>query len=168
MPPARVRQLERLRGPAKLALALGAPAGSWASSALAYTASHREWLAADEARARLGAQVRQTFQRMDVILAPITPVAAFPHDHRPFQKRSLTLSNGTKAPYVSMLRWIALATACGLPATAIPVGQTPAGLPVGAQVIGPRGGDSRTLAVAEAIEARLGGFAAPPARHLAS
>ena len=35
------------------------------------------------------------------------------------------------------------------------------GLPVGVQVIGPRGGDSKTLAVAEAIEARLGGFRAP-------
>ncbi len=167
MPPARLRQLERMRGPAKLARALGAPAGSWAASALAYTVSHREWLAADEVRAKLAAQVRQAFQRMDVILAPIAPVAAFPHDHRPFGRRALTLSDGTAAPYVSMLRWIALATACGLPATAIPVGQTPSGLPVGAQLIGPRGGDSRTLAVAEAIEARLGGFAAPPAHHLA-
>lgn len=30
------------------------------------------------------------------------------------------------------------------------------------QIIGPRGADGRTLAVAQAIEERLGGFIAPP------
>jgi amidase len=59
-----------------------------------------------------------------------------------------------------MLRWIALATACGLPRHR-PIGQTPGGLPVGAQLIGPRGADSRTIAIAEAIEDQLGGFVAP-------
>ena len=101
-----------------------------------------------------------------MIVAPINPVAAFPHDHRPFQRRTLSLSDGTRVPYLAMLRWIALATACGLPATAIPVGQTATGLPVGAQLIGPRGTDSRTIAIAEAIEAQLGGFTAPPALEL--
>jgi amidase len=143
---------------------MGAGPESWAGLALAYTQSHREWLAADEARARIGAHMRRLFTQLDVLLAPIAPVAAFPHDHRPFQSRTLRLSTGAKAPYLSMIRWIALATACGLPATAIPVGQTRGGLPVGAQLIGPRGADSRTLAVAEAIEARLGGFLAPPHR----
>jgi amidase len=168
MPPARTRQMERMRGVAGLARSMGASADSWAGQVLRNTLSHSDWLAADETRARLAAQVRPLFGRVDVIMAPIAPVAAFPHDHRPFQNRKLELSDGTKAPYVSMLRWIALATACGLPATAIPAGQTPLGLPVGAQLIGPRGGDSRTLAVAEAIEARLGGFVAPALRTTAS
>jgi amidase len=61
-----------------------------------------------------------------------------------------------------MLNWIGLATACGLPATAIPAGLTLGGLPVGVQLIGPRGGDSRTLGAAQAIEEELGGFQAPP------
>jgi amidase len=168
MPPGRMRRLERMRGPARLARSLGAGADSWAGQVLRYTATHREWLAADEARARLLAQVRPLFTRLDVIMAPIAPVVAFPHDHRAFQNRRLELSDGTKASYGAMLRWIALATACGLPATAIPVGQTPAGLPVGAQLIGPRGSDARTLAAAEAIEARLGGFVAPPLQPAAS
>jgi amidase len=60
-----------------------------------------------------------------------------------------------------MLRWIALATVCGLPATTIPAGLSGQGLPIGVQLIGPRGGDSKTLAVAEAIEERLGGFRDP-------
>jgi amidase len=166
LPTAQLQAMQRMRGAAKLARKLGAGPDSWAALALDYTASHLDWLAADEARARVGGQLRGVFNRFDVIVAPIGPVAAFPHDHRPFQRRTLTLSDGSKAPYLAMLRWIALATACGLPATAIPVGQTPrtekgGGLPVGAQLIGPRGADSRTIAIAEAIEDQLGGFVAP-------
>ena len=168
MPAKQLAAMRRIRPLAKLARSWGADPTSWAGLALDYTATHLEWLAADEVRARAGAQVRRLFARFDVILAPIGPVAAFPHDHRPFQQRTLTLSDGTTAPYLSALRWIALATACGLPATAIPVGQTPGGLPVGAQLIGPRGADSRTIAAAEAIEARLGGFVAPRLQPAAS
>jgi amidase len=166
-PPAQLRRMQRVRGLAQLARRFGADAGSWAGLTLDYTASHLEWLAADEVRARAGAQARQLFGRFDAILAPAGPVAAILHDHRPFQQRQLVLSDGAKAPYLAMLGWIAFATACGLPVTTIPAGQTPAGLPVGAQLIGPRGGDSRTLAIAEAIETRLGGFAAPPALEAA-
>ena len=162
MPAAQLASMQRLRGAAGLALKLGAGPDSWAAMTLAYTGSHLDWLAADEARARAAAQARDVFNRFDVLLAPINPVPAFPHDHRPFQRRVLTLSDGAKAPYLAMLRWIALATACGLPATAIPVGRTAGGLPVGVQIIGPRGADSRTIAIAEAIEARLGGFEPPP------
>jgi len=162
LPAKQLARMQRIRPLARFARARGADPTSWAGMALDYTASHLEWLAADEVRARAGARVRALFDRFDVILAPIGPVAAFAHDHRPFQKRTLTLSDGTQAPYLAALRWIALASACGLPATAVPAGLTPGGLPVGAQLIGPRGADSRTLAVAEAIEARLGGFVAPP------
>jgi amidase len=162
MPPSQIATMRRVRPFARIARGMGAGADGWAGLALDYTASHLEWMEADEARAMIGAQMRRSFAGFDVILAPINPVPAFPHDHRPFNRRSLTLSDGTKAPYLSMLGWIALATACGLPATAIPAGRTPGGLPVGAQLIGPRGADSRTLAIAEAIEERLGGFVAPP------
>jgi amidase len=154
--------MERTRGLARWQLARGASPVSTAAMTLAYTATHREWMAADAVRNRLRQEIVETFDRFDAILAPIGPIPAFPHDHRPFEKRTIALSDGTSAPYLALLRWIALATACGLPATAIPVGRTPAGLPVGAQLIGPRGGDYRTLAIAEAIEDALGGFVAPP------
>jgi amidase len=106
--------------------------------------------------------MRRIFTQFDALIAPCAPVAAFPHDRRPFQRRTLTLSTGARAPYDSLLRWVALATVCGLPATALPAGQTAGGLPVGVQLVGPRGRDSRVLAIAEAIEERLGGFIAPP------
>ncbi len=94
LPPAQLASMQRMRGAAKLAAKLGAGPDSWAAMTLDYTASHLDWMAADEARARAGAQLRGVFNRFDVILAPINPVAAFPHDHRPFQRRTLTLSDG--------------------------------------------------------------------------
>ena len=63
-----------------------------------------------------------------------------------------------------MMKWVALATVFGLPATAVPIGLSAQGLPVGIQIIGPSGQDARTLAVAEAIDGRIGGFQLPPAR----
>jgi len=155
--------MRRMRGLVQVMRGVGIPTPAWAAQVMASTATHGEWLSANEARARIGERMKAVFQQVDVIIAPATPVCAFPHDHSPFNRRTLTLSNGARIPYRSMLNWIALATACGLPATAIPIGPLPNGLPFGVQVIGPRGGDSRTLAVAEAIEQALGGFTAPPA-----
>ena len=71
-------------------------------------------------------------------------------------------ADGRILRYDSLLTWISLATALHLPATAIPAGLTTGGLPVGAQLIGPHGGDTRTLAIAQAIEDTVRGFVAPP------
>jgi amidase len=157
MPAAERARLDSMRGPAKLVASAG-----WAKQVLAYTASHAEWLAADEVRARIGDHLRDVFVRHDVLIAPIAPVTAFAHDQRPFDKRVLLASDGQKFAYGSMMNWIALASACGLPATAVPAGLAADGLPVGVQIIGPRAGDARTLAVAQAIEDELGGFMTPP------
>jgi amidase len=161
LPPAVQRQMQMMRPFAKVAMKRGAGPLSTAAMALAYTATHREWMEADAVRCRLRQEITALFDRYDAVLAPISPVAAFPHDHRPFQSRTLKLSTGGTIPYNSMLNWIGLATALGLPATAVPAGQTPAGLPVGAQIIGPLGGDARTLALAQAIDEDVRGFVAP-------
>src|SRR5262249_37022421 len=128
------------------------------SLALAYTATHREWMAADAVRQRLRHDVAAAFDKVHVILAPIAPVPAFPHETRPFQKPRLAGSDGTSPPYNKMLSWISLATALPLPATTVPAGRTKGGLPVGAQLIGPHAGDSRCLAVAQAIDENVRGF----------
>jgi amidase len=155
--------MRRMRGLARLAGGLGERGRDWGAPILAYTASHAEWLAANEARERFAQHLRGVFERHDAIIAPITPVVAFPHDHAPFGGRRLTQSDGTKIPYTSMLNWIGMATACGLPATAFPAGPAASGLPVGVQIIGPRGGDARVLSYAQAFEDALGGFMPPPA-----
>lgn len=162
MPPATLHNLERMRVWARWQMSRGAGPTSNAAMTLAYTATHREWMAADAVRARLRHEVAEVFGHHDAILAPITPSVAFPHDHRPFGRRKLTLSDGRAAPYTAMLNWIALATALHLPATAIPAGAAASGLPVGVQLIGPLNGDAKTLALAQAIEENLRGFTAPP------
>jgi amidase len=161
LPPGMLRSMERMRFFAQGALKRGAGPLSNAAMAMAYTARHREWLAADAVRARLRNGIGEAFGKWDAILAPITPVPAFPHDKRPFQKRALKLSDGKTIPYTSMLTWIATATALHLPATAVPAGLTTQGLPVGAQLIGPIGGDAKTLAIAQAIDENVRGFVAP-------
>jgi amidase len=161
MPPATIRNLERMRGWARWQMSRGAAPTSNAAMTLAYTATHREWMAADAVRARLRHEIAGVFSRFDAILAPIAPIAAFPHDHRPFGRRRLTGSDGKAMPYTSMLNWISLATALHLPATAIPAGPAASGLPVGAQLIGPLNGDARMLALAQAIEENIRGFIAP-------
>ena len=146
-----------------LAEACGAGPLSWAHGVLGYTARHHEWLVADEQRARMKAEVSKVFARYDAILAPVTPTAAFAHDHGGTQaSRWLTTSDGRRIRYLEQVDWIALATLCDLPATVIPVGQTPEGLPIGVQIIGRPGADAATLATAAALEGVTGGFRAPP------
>lgn len=163
MPPRAQAAMRRMRGLAGLARLFGAGRDSAAQMVRAYAATHAEWIAADEVRARLRHTLEEAFAAFDVILAPVAPVVAFPHDHRPFAARRLAFSQGSAIPYTAMLNWIAAASACLLPVTTIPAGLAASGLPVGVQLIGPHGSDSRTLSVAQAIDETLGGFIAPPA-----
>ena len=161
MPAGTIRMMQWMRGFARWQLARGAAPTSAAAMTMAYTATHREWLAADAVRARLRHEIGAVFNHFDAILSPITPVTAFPHDHRPFIRRQLTVTDGSAIAYPAMLNWISLATALHLPATTIPAGLAASGLPVGVQLIGPLNGDARTLALAQAIEDEVGGFVAP-------
>ncbi|MER5950812.1 amidase family protein [Streptomyces sp. NPDC001904] len=67
------------------------------------------------------------------------------------------------------LRWLAWSPATypfnltGQPALSLPVGLTPAGLPVGLQLVGRIGEDLRVLATAERLESALALSLAPPA-----
>jgi len=153
---------EFLRGPAKIARALGAKPLSWAQGILGSTARHREWLQANELRACMQQTLKTFFASYDILLTPISPTTAFAHDHGPFLRRKLRCSDGRKISYLEMMNWVTLATVCGLPATAIPIGLSDQNLPVGAQLIGPPHGDARTLAAAQAMEEQIGGFRAPP------
>ena len=151
------------RVPAKLAEVCGAGPLSWAHGVLGYTARHHEWLAANEERARIRAKVALAFAPYHAILAPVTPTAAFAHDHTGTQAtRRLTMSDGSRIRYLEQVDWIALAILCDMPVTVIPVGLTPEGMPVAVQIIGRAGSDAATLAIASALEAVAGRFRAPP------
>jgi amidase len=124
--------------------------------------SHRDWMGADVARARLQRQWRELFREWDVVLCPAMPTPAFPHDHSsPDYARHIEI-DGKEYPYFDQLVWPELATTPGLPATAAPIDRSETGLPIGVQIVGPYLEDRTTIAFAELIEREFGGFVPPP------
>jgi amidase len=91
------------------------------------------------------------FEAFDVVLAPAFGVVAFPHQDGEFAQRVHEI-DGHVTPYADQLAWPGMATLANLPATAVPIGATAAGLPIGAQIIGPYLEDRTTLAFAGLIE----------------
>lgn len=126
------------------------------------TQSYRAWRAADERRARIAASWHALFEDVDLVLTPAAPVPAFPHlvDGPPVGRRLVV--DGRPAPYFGQLVWAGLASVARLPATVVPVGRTAAGLPVGAQLIGPRWADLSTLRFASLVDELTGGYRPPP------
>lgn len=126
------------------------------------TQSHRDWVLDDGARARLRAQWRELFKSFDAVICPIMPTPAYPHDHSPDQETRRIKIDGKDHVYPDQLAWPGIATLPGLPATAIPLGLSPQGLPVGVQIVGPWLEDRTPLKLAELIEREFGGFVPPP------
>ncbi|MGW4523713.1 amidase [Amycolatopsis sp. NPDC004378] len=123
--------------------------------------SHHDWLAANTRRDHHRQAWRRLFKEFDAVLCPITPTPAFPHDHHPNPLERRIDIDGTDYPYFDQLVWAGVATMPGLPATAIPAGRSPEGLPVGVQLIGPMFEDRTPLRLAELVEQKIGGFQAP-------
>ncbi|WP_432941579.1 amidase [Kribbella sp. CA-253562] len=123
--------------------------------------SHRDWMEANTRRELHRHGWRQLFAEFDVVVCPITPTPAFPHDHNPNPLERRIDIDGVEYPYFDQLVWAGLATMPGLPATAVPSGRSPEGLPVGVQLIGPMFEDRTALRLAELLEQKLGGFQAP-------
>ncbi|WP_040740746.1 amidase [Nocardia tenerifensis] len=123
--------------------------------------SHRDWLRANNRRELHRAGWRRLFAEFDAVVCPITPTPAFPHDHQAgIAERRIDI-DGVDYPFFDQLVWAGLATMPGLPATAIPAGRSPEGLPVGVQLIGPMFEDRTPLRLAELLEEKIGGFQAP-------
>jgi amidase len=123
--------------------------------------SHRDWIAADGERAVLRHRWRELYDEFDVVVYPIMPTPAFPHDHSPMATRRIGI-DGADHDYFDQIAFAGVATLPGLPATAIPVGTSEEGLPIGVQAIGPMFGDRTTVRFAELAEREFGGFTPPP------
>ena len=126
------------------------------------TLNHRDWVISDGGRARLRAQWRELFGTFDAVICPIMPTPAYPHDHSDDQEKRRIPIDGKDYVYPDQLAWPGIATLPGLPATAIPTGLSPDGLPVGVQIVGPWLEDRTPLKLAELIEREFGGFVPPP------
>ena len=102
-------------------------------------------------RTRLHCRVVEFFKRYDALLLPTVQVLPFNVDE-PYP----TEIEGQ--PMTSYTDWMASCysiTVTGCPAISVPCGVGPSSLPVGLQIVTPRGTDRRTLAIAAAFEAAV-------------
>jgi amidase len=106
------------------------------------------WAAAHTARHGLARRWSLWYQEYPVLLSPVWSQPAFPLD---FDIASLEGAIAT----LELMRPVLPANLLGTPAAVVPAGMAE-GLPVGVQVMGGKYTELRCLAVAEAIEQRLG------------
>lgn len=97
-----------------------------------------------------------------MLIAPIMPTAAFPHDQRDFSERTITVDENSM-PYFDQAFWAGLTGVSYLPSTVIPTGLNADGLPIGVQIVGPEYGDLTTIGVAKLLEAEGFSFTPPEA-----
>jgi len=124
---------------------------------------HHEWLRKDERRSQIRDRWADFFTRFDVLICPVFPLAAFPHqvDDDPIGvlNRTVTIA-GAEVPHGELINWCGLIGVAYLPSVVVPVGRTAGDLPVGVQVVADFRQDRTALAVAQRITDVLGGFEA--------
>jgi amidase len=134
----------------------------FARMARANTLYHWNWLATNQKRHGMRLKWAEFFKDYDLLLCPVAPSAAFPHDQQGERHDRTIKVNGKRVPTTDQLFWAGYASLVYLPATVAPAGQTPSGLPVGVQIIGPQYGDRRTIEFAGLIEREFRPFVPPP------
>jgi len=128
----------------------------------ANTASHRDWLAANELRHKMRWRWAEFFREWDLLLCPAAASAAFPHDHEGERHDRTIAVNGRRVPTTDQLFWAGYSGVAYLPSTVAPCGFTPGGLPVGVQIVGPQYGDRTCIEFARLLEREFQGFVPPP------
>jgi amidase len=148
-----------------LAHAAAQPAGSHEFPAMHWrgqTLAHRDWLRLDEVRSRLRRQWAEFFERWDLLICPVATTPAFPQNQQGFRWQRMVRVNGREQPSTTSLFWAGYTNLCGLPATAVPLGLSDEGLPIGAQVCGPVFADPVCLRFARWLESEYRTFQPPP------
>lgn len=102
------------------------------------------------------------FDDYDVLVTADSPVQAMRHDDTGNELHMTMTVNGRPRPWTDLVPWTALADIDYLPATTVPTGLGPSGLPVGCQVIGRGYTDRTTIAVASLLGDLTGGYQVPP------
>lgn len=100
------------------------------------------YLKAQKVRKLITQDFETAFQKVDVILTPTTPTAAFALDEKPTDPVVMYLNDVLTVP----------ANLAGLPAIAIPAGLSKEGLPLGLQLIGPAFDENVLFRVGRVLE----------------
>ncbi|MXP63930.1 Asp-tRNA(Asn)/Glu-tRNA(Gln) amidotransferase subunit GatA [Roseomonas sp. M0104] len=115
------------------------------------------YLKAQQVRALIKRDFDQAWEKVDAILTPATPSAAFGRDEK---------QDDPVAMYLNDV-FTVTANLAGIPGLAVPAGQDVKGLPLGLQVLGKPFDEETVFAVGGAIE-RAAGFTALPALRAAA
>jgi aspartyl-tRNA(Asn)/glutamyl-tRNA(Gln) amidotransferase subunit A len=110
-----------------------------------------DYLAAVEERAETMRKFDEALGRVNVIVAPTTPVAA-----PKIGSKEVSVAGKMEAVRAALLRLNRPANHTGHPAISVPCGRTREGLPIGLQLIGRRWGEAELLAIAQAFEEAAG------------
>ncbi len=102
-------------------------------------------------RTRLHCRVVEFFERYDALLLPAVQVLPFDVD-LPYPTE---IEGQSMTSYTDWMASCYSITVTGCPAISVPCGVGPSGMPVGLQIVTPRGTDRRTLAIAAAFEAAV-------------
>jgi len=110
------------------------------------------WVECDLVRMKVFAQMRE----YPILLCPVAAIPAFRHGERSWQV------DGRTVEYLDAWSYTEWFNLLGMPAVAVPVGQSPEGLPIGVQIAGRPWEEECVLEVAAAVEAQCGGWRRPP------
>lgn len=134
---------------------------SFAADIRGFTATAADFLLFHEQRERYRQAYREFFGDFDILLTPMTLVGPFPHPTLPVADRTFTIT-GKSVPFDYLSFYPGIASLPGQGATAFPIGHTTAGLPIGAQAIGPFLEDRTPIRFAQLVEQEHGRFTPPP------
>ena len=147
-----------------------AEAAKWRAGSLDFAAlhwrgrslNHRDWLRLEEVRHRLRRQWAAFFEQWDLLICPVATTPAFEHNQQGWRWQRLIPVNGGAQPTTTSMFWAGYTNLCGLPATAVPIGLSDEGLPIGAQIVGPVFADPVCLRFARWLEVEYRAFQPPP------
>jgi aspartyl-tRNA(Asn)/glutamyl-tRNA(Gln) amidotransferase subunit A len=106
-----------------------------------------DYLRAFDMQGQVCAEFDCAFALVDAILAPATPIPA-----PPLGEKVISFGGEDEPVRAALLRLCRPANLAGLPAISVPCGFTREGLPVGLQILGPRGDEELVLRLALAYE----------------
>ena len=118
--------------------------------------SWEDYFAASGRLASFEVEADRWFERYSAALCPAAPEVA-----PPLRGAWSAEIDGVPTRPGGKLTLATYASALGLPAVCVPVMRSPAGLPVGVQLIGRRGSERSLLALAHVLEQDLGGWLDP-------
>ena len=116
---------------------------------------------AELARTQIYAGTAEFFQTYDAVLTPAAQVAPFDAE----QEWVTEVDGQTMDTYIDWMTICCAITVTGCPAISVPGGFTPAGLPVGIQLVGKPRGDLALLQLAHCFEQATQHYLTKPTVH---